>query len=89
MREHRAAPVHAASTHDTVGRRRAAARPDRRATSSAPADRFPKQGSKFPWQVHQSYLRDYRALKKSDIEDDVMVFSNPAHQARVAVPAAS
>jgi cation diffusion facilitator CzcD-associated flavoprotein CzcO len=50
---------------------------------------FPKQGSKFPWQVHQSYLRDYRALKKSDIEDDVMVFSNPAHQARVAVPAAS
>ena len=41
-------------------------------------DRFPKQGSKFPWQVHQSYLRDYRALKMSDIEDDVMVFSNPA-----------
>ena len=29
------------------------------------ADRFPKQGSKVPWQVHQSYLRDYRALKMS------------------------
>ena len=28
------------------------------------ADRFPKQGSTFPWQVHQSYLRDYRALKR-------------------------
>ena len=41
------------------------------------ADRFPKQGSKFPWQVHQSYLRDYRALKLSAIEDDAMVFSNP------------
>ena len=27
-------------------------------------DRFPKQGSRFPWQVHQSYLRDYRALKR-------------------------
>ena len=27
------------------------------------ADKFPKQGSKFPWQVHQSYLKDYRALK--------------------------
>jgi cation diffusion facilitator CzcD-associated flavoprotein CzcO len=38
------------------------------------ADRFPKQGSKFPWQVHQSYLRDYRALKMSDIEDDAMEF---------------
>ncbi|MGH9085795.1 MAG: FAD-containing monooxygenase EthA, partial [Acidimicrobiales bacterium] len=48
------------------------------------ADRFPKQGSKFPWQVHQSYLRDYRALKMSGVEDDAMVFSNP-----VPVPAAA
>jgi cation diffusion facilitator CzcD-associated flavoprotein CzcO len=39
---------------------------------------FPKQGSKFPWQVHQSYLRDYRALKMSGIDDAAMVFSNPA-----------
>jgi cation diffusion facilitator CzcD-associated flavoprotein CzcO len=38
---------------------------------------FPKQGSKSPWQVHQSYLRDYRALKASDVLDDAMVFSNP------------
>ncbi len=29
----------------------------------APPTGFPKQGSQFPWQVHQSYLRDYRALK--------------------------
>ncbi|HUS61622.1 MAG TPA: NAD(P)/FAD-dependent oxidoreductase [Acidimicrobiales bacterium] len=42
------------------------------------ADRFPKQGSRFPWQVHQSYLKDYRALKRSGIVDDAMVFSNPA-----------
>jgi monooxygenase len=41
------------------------------------ADRFPKQGSKFPWQVHQSYLRDYRALMMRGITDDAMVFSNP------------
>ena len=40
-------------------------------------DRFPKQGSKFPWQVHQSYLRDYRALKMSDLEDEAMEFSRP------------
>ena len=38
---------------------------------------FPKQGARFPWQVHQSYLRDYRALKASDIRDEAMVFSNP------------
>ncbi|MBN2624954.1 MAG: NAD(P)/FAD-dependent oxidoreductase [Acidimicrobiales bacterium] len=41
-------------------------------------DRFPKQGSTFPWQVHQSYLRDYRALRLGAVEDGVMRFSNPA-----------
>ncbi len=45
------------------------------------ADRFPKQGSRFPWQVHQSYLRDYRALKRSSIEDGAMRFSNPVRAA--------
>ena len=42
------------------------------------AHRFPKQGSKFPWQVHQSYLRDYRALKMSPVEDAAMEFSSAA-----------
>jgi cation diffusion facilitator CzcD-associated flavoprotein CzcO len=41
------------------------------------ADRFPKQGSRTPWQVHQSYLKDYRALKLSGVEDEAMVLSNP------------
>jgi cation diffusion facilitator CzcD-associated flavoprotein CzcO len=36
---------------------------------------LPKQGTEYPWQVHQSYLRDYRALKMSDVEDSVMEFS--------------
>ncbi len=53
------------------------------------ADRFPKQGSKFPWQVHQSYLRDYRALKRSGIEDDAMEFSNPTPTHASAVAAVS
>jgi cation diffusion facilitator CzcD-associated flavoprotein CzcO len=48
------------------------------------ADRFPKQGSRAPWQVHQSYLRDYRALRMSGVEDDAMVFSNPAGPAATA-----
>lgn len=47
-------------------------------------DRFPKQGSRFPWQVHQSYLRDYRALKLSGIHD-AMVFSNPSEPAADAI----
>jgi cation diffusion facilitator CzcD-associated flavoprotein CzcO len=42
------------------------------------AHKFPNQGSRAPWRVHQSYLRDYRALKMSGVEDDAMVFSNPA-----------
>ena len=41
------------------------------------ADRMPKQGSKAPWLVHQSYLRDYRAMKRSDLNDRVMQFTNP------------
>jgi len=53
------------------------------------ADKFPKQGSKFPWQVHQSYLKDYRALKMSGIEDEAMVFSNPAVPTAPTVPVAA
>ena len=45
------------------------------------ADRLPKQGSAFPWRFHQSYLRDYRALKLSGVADDAMAFSNPAPRA--------
>ncbi len=50
---------------------------------------LPKQGTKYPWQVHQSYLRDYRALKMSDIEDSFMEFSGPVVPQRVLEPAAS
>ncbi len=39
---------------------------------------LPKQGSSDPWRVHQSYLRDYRALKISEIDDSVMEFAGPA-----------
>jgi cation diffusion facilitator CzcD-associated flavoprotein CzcO len=38
---------------------------------------LPKQGTSFPWQVHQSYLRDYRAMKVKGIHDEFMQFSNP------------
>jgi cation diffusion facilitator CzcD-associated flavoprotein CzcO len=52
-------------------------------------DRFPKQGSRFPWQVHQSYLRDYRALRVAGIHDDAMTFSNPIPAETDVVAAAS
>ncbi len=41
------------------------------------ADRFPKQGSAYPWQVHQSYLSDFIAMKLRRIDDPAMVFSAP------------
>lgn len=44
---------------------------------------FPKQGQRFPWQVYQSYLRDYRAMKLADVVDDTLSFSNPAAPAQV------
>ncbi len=39
--------------------------------------KFPKQGSKAPWRVHQNYARDLLALKYGSV-DDGMEFSNPA-----------
>ena len=48
---------------------------------------LPKQGSRPPWKVHQSYLRDYRALRMSDIDDSFMEFSGPVIES--AVPLAS
>jgi len=49
---------------------------------------LPKQGSKQPWQVQQSYLRDYRALKMRGIEDESMEFSTTAGASRPLQPAA-
>jgi len=42
---------------------------------------FPKQGTAFPWQVHQSYLKDFRAMRLKPIDDGTMVFSNPDRSA--------
>jgi monooxygenase len=53
------------------------------------AHEFPKQGTRFPWQVHQSFLRDYRAMKLKGVEDEAMVFSNPAPAPSPSVAAAS
>jgi monooxygenase len=39
------------------------------------AGRLPKQGAAFPWQVKQSYVADYRAMKMKSIQDGEMVFS--------------
>ncbi len=49
------------------------------------ADKFPRSGDRFPWQVHQSYLRDFRALRLRGVEDDAMRFTNPAPSGAIDV----
>jgi monooxygenase len=38
-------------------------------------DKFPKQGSKAPWRLHQNYARDILALKFGSLQDGAMEFS--------------
>ncbi|TKD50303.1 flavin-containing monooxygenase [Sphingomonas baiyangensis] len=46
-------------------------------------ERFPKQGARAPWKLHQSYARDLLALRFGRI-DDAMEFSNPPDAAQAA-----
>ena len=39
--------------------------------------KFPKQGSRAPWKLHQNYARDIMMLRFGRVEDGVMEFSNP------------
>jgi monooxygenase len=49
---------------------------------------LPKQGTRQPWRVHQSYLRDYRSLKMSDVDDRVMQFGPRPRRTAAEAPAA-
>jgi cation diffusion facilitator CzcD-associated flavoprotein CzcO len=40
-------------------------------------DRFPRQGSRAPWRLHQNYALDILALKLGAVDDGAMVFSSP------------
>jgi monooxygenase len=41
-------------------------------------DRFPQQGSRTPWRLHQNYALDLLMLQRGAVDDGVMEFSNPA-----------
>jgi len=41
-------------------------------------ERFPKQGSRTPWRLHQNYALDLVMLQRGSVDDGVMEFSNPA-----------
>ncbi|CAN5248905.1 NAD(P)/FAD-dependent oxidoreductase [soil metagenome] len=42
-------------------------------------DKLPKQGSKKPWMLHQSYMLDLVSLKFGRVDDGTLEFSNPGH----------
>ncbi len=47
-------------------------------------ERLPKQGSKPPWRMHQSYVRDVMSMRFDKLEDGVLRFSNLAKKAKAA-----
>jgi len=49
-------------------------------------EKFPKQGSKKPWKLHQNYAKDVVSLRFGSV-DDGMEFSNPAPSRQLAKPA--
>jgi hypothetical protein len=51
-------------------------------------DRLPRQGSRDPWRVRQSYLADYRAMKRSDLVGEGLVLSHPIDAHPIDAPAA-
>jgi cation diffusion facilitator CzcD-associated flavoprotein CzcO len=51
-------------------------------------DKFPKQGSKAPWKLHQNYALDLVSLRYSGLDDGVLEFSNPLPRRSVLKAAA-
>ena len=43
-------------------------------------DRFPRQGDKAPWCLHQNYAKDIVNLRYGRLTDGAMEFTNPPHQ---------
>jgi cation diffusion facilitator CzcD-associated flavoprotein CzcO len=44
-------------------------------------DKFPKQGAKAPWKLHQNYALDLMSLRHAKLDDGVLRFTNPAPKA--------
>ncbi len=51
-------------------------------------DKFPKQGARAPWRLHQNYALDILSLKLGAIEDGALQFSTAASAVRIPEPVA-
>jgi cation diffusion facilitator CzcD-associated flavoprotein CzcO len=46
--------------------------------------KFPKQGDRAPWRLHQNYAMDLMSLRYAKLADGTLEFSNPKVRAKVA-----
>ncbi len=51
-------------------------------------EKFPKQGSKAPWRLHQNYPLDILNLKFGSLQDEAIEFSSPGAPVKAAEPVA-
>jgi monooxygenase len=51
--------------------------------------KFPKQGSRTPWRLHQNYALDLLTLRYSPVEDGTMQFSRARQAAATLARVAS
>ncbi len=52
-------------------------------------ERFPKQGARAPWKLRQNYIRDIGVLRRGELDDGSMEFSNPVGAGEAATPVAA
>jgi hypothetical protein len=52
-------------------------------------DKFPKQGSKAPWKLHQNYALDILTLKFGALDDGAMEYARAPDQGAAAAGAAA
>jgi monooxygenase len=53
-------------------------------------DLMPKQGADLPWKLHQNYFKDVKLLRRGDMNDPALHFSNPTgHPAPMLATTAS
>jgi monooxygenase len=48
-------------------------------------DKFPRQGSKPPWRLHQNYARDIVVLRRGTLEDGSLEFARTAPRSSPAL----
>jgi len=52
-------------------------------------DKFPKQGDRTPWRLHQNYARDILMLRRGVLEDEGIEFSRVRSSVESAQPVAA